>query len=272
MDELEDVNERDVSVRANGSQVFTEPYSEGGIDRLKNMVLTFYQQGDRKFYSISVDGEVVVQKTSDGRKFDRYLQFLDKNTNTVEVRMYQGASPNCNKYQFIVSKGLTGPSSVAKGDIDTQIQRALENQRRQFDFEKLQKDLAKEKKKRRKLQKINESADTGLAQITKILENGTQLFGALGFGKKQPGFSGVIQPQAEVEIEMESPSTATTEEPQKKETVFALKVLEHLRKTFGEEAVNNALGWLSAIVNHPQIQETIKAELDKLNKENNGQA
>ena len=94
--------------KENGVQVFTERYSESAINRLKDLVVKLYHLGERKFYAILVDGEFVVKKNCDGRKFDRYLNFVNKETREVEVRMHQGKSFNHNKYIFVLRKGLTG--------------------------------------------------------------------------------------------------------------------------------------------------------------------
>ncbi len=73
-EELQDNPQFDRETRENGSQVFTQPYNEGALNSLKHLVLAFYDQGKRKYYSILVDGEMVVSKTSDGRKFDKKRQ------------------------------------------------------------------------------------------------------------------------------------------------------------------------------------------------------
>ena len=123
MEELDNIHERVIDKRGNGSQVFTEPYSPPAIGRLKHLVLTFYGQGERKYYSIIVDGETVVPKNCDGRKFNNYLRFVNKHTKTVEVRMYKGFSANCNKYLFVMTNGLSGSSKNV--DLKTEIDKAI---------------------------------------------------------------------------------------------------------------------------------------------------
>jgi hypothetical protein len=257
--------EREVEVRGNGSQLFTETYSEAAIARLKNLVLTFFAQDERKYYSISLDGEIVVARNCDGRKFDRYLQFLNKHTQMVEVKMYQGFSPNCNRYQFILNRGLAGtPNAV---DVQSQINKALEEQRLQNELDALRTELALKKKKLKKFKKLNENSESGLDKLKELVKGGVELAGALGLGA-QKGLSGAPEPEAEVEIEpADSSDTKSDSSTSKSQQVF-----DDLLETYGEEGVKNALGWMTVLAANPDLVNKLKEELKNQKKSENGKA
>lgn len=267
-------HEADIETRANGSQVFSEPYSEAAISRLKNLVLTFYAQGERKYYSISVDGEIVVAKNCDGRKFDGYLRFLTPHTRLIEVRMYQGYSPNCNKYQFFQNRSLAGIEQA--NSVQEQINRALETQRLQLQLEKLsdqvnhlQEELEDKKIEVEELrEQVNEEKlkEKNMKNIAQLFSGGAELLGAFGIGPKKQ-LAGVTEAPVEVTIEPQPEKGNTAEQPIASE---GQEIFDQMVAAYGEEGVKNALTWLAAIAANPEIQEKIKVELQ--NKNTDGQA
>jgi len=270
MEELEDI-QRNVETRGNGTQVFTEVYSEVGVGRLKNLVVTFQDQGEQKFYAILVDGEIVVAKTSNGGKFSGYLKFVNEHTKTVEVRMFHGSSPNCNKYQFHLNKGLPLAGNPQTIDVQTQIDKALEEQRLQNELKFLKEKLEKKNRKIKKLKKINEANDTGINKLKELVQGGVELAGVFGLGANK-GLSGISQdtpqPESEVEVEIdgETVSNETTEEPSNQE------ILDILLEKYGEEGIKNVLGLITFISTNPELQQTINEEINKLKNDNDGQA
>lgn len=275
MEELNEIQERDVEKRSNGSQVFTEPYSEASIGRLKNLVLAFFRQGERKFYSIHIDGETVVPKNSDGRKFNRYLQFLNKYTHSVEVRMYQGYSPNCNKYLFIVNKGLSGHSDPE--DVQDKINKALEEQRLQNELAQLRKELEKKTKKLKKLKRQAEESESGIDKLNELVRGGAKIAGTIAGAinaKNGGGLSGAehqtAQPDAEVEVEIEEgvqPQTNPKKKKSKSERIF-----KDLVDTYGEEGLENAMGWMTVLSENPELQQMIKEQLKNQKNQKDGEA
>ena len=253
--------ERDVEKRSNGSQVFTEKYSEEAVDRLKNLVLTFANQGEDKYYMILVDGEIVVAKNCDGHNFDKYLQFVTKHTQSVEVRMFQGLSPNCNKYKFQMNKGLSGANQNV--DVQAEIDKALEEQRLQTELKTLKEKLDKKERKIQKLKAKLEEKETGMEQFVELVKNGTQLAGAFGINPNK-GLSGTPEPESEVDVEIE-------EENQEPSVSENQQVFNDLLNTFGEDGIKNALGWITILSTNPKLQEKMKEEINKLNNQEDGE-
>jgi len=144
---MEDIEE--TSRRRNGGKVFHKAYNQHTIHLLKKLIFRVYNQGLRKFYCILVDGEMVVRRTSDARKFDGHKAYVDHTTEQVEVRLFIGKSFNANRYIFQTQTELSGtPQDV---DVDLEISKALDAQKLQMELESLQRQVEKKDKKVRKL-------------------------------------------------------------------------------------------------------------------------
>lgn len=265
--QFENLNTKEVEVRGNGTQVFTEPYSKEAVARLKNLVLAFYDQGENKYYSISVDGETVVAKTSDGRKFERYEKFINEHTQHVEVKMYQGLSPNCNKYQFTISRGLSGTGQGF--DLMKQIEKAREEERVKIELEttktKLKEALELIEKKDKKLKKLKEEMPTGADTIEKLAGTISGVISTIS-AARNPALAGVPQPEAEVKIEPEQEESELEEDESK-----SLQTYNAIVAKYGEDQIDKAFSWLVAISENPELMAKIKEELTKKNN-SNGQA
>ena len=249
---MEELEEREIEKRTNGSQVFTEPYSEAGINRLKHLVLTFFNQGDRKYYSIAVDGETVVPKNSDGRKFNRYLQFVNKHTKTIEVKMYQGYSPNCNKYQFVMVKSLSGVPNQSV-DVNAEIEKALAEQELKNELEWLRTEVDKKDKKIKKLKKVIENSGINMEKVTSFVKESKGILGALGFGMNT-GVSGIPhEPESEVEIEIEEESEESEEQ----------EIYNQLVENVGKKGIKKALRVMTMLSQHPELESTLEKALNK---------
>ena len=258
MEELENIHERVIDKRGNGSQVFTEPYSQPAIGRLKHLVLTFFAQGERKYYSIIVDGETVVPKNADGRKFNNYLRFVNKHTKTVEVRMFQGYSANCNKYLFVLSSGLSGTSQSI--DLQAEIDKALQEQKIQNELQTLRINVEKKDKKIKKLKKLLENSGINMADVNTLVQEGKGILGALGFGVNN-GISGMPpEPEAEVEIEIE-------EEDQNEEE----EIYQQLVNNVGKKGIKKALRVMTMLSTHPELESKL-VEIIKEKQSEHGEA
>lgn len=263
----EQENDKDITVRGNGTQVFTEPYSRAAIARLKNLILAFFNQGEDKWYSISVDGETVVQRTRDSRKFDDYERFVCEYTRHVEVKMFQGNSPNCNKYVFTIpTKSLNGIGSLSGADIQSQIDRAVEEHRVKMELEQTKTKLKEAEesilKKDKKLKKLKGEIPTGADTAEKWVNTISGVIASIS-AARNPGLSGApAQPNAEVSVEADS------EEEEENDDTESLKIYKMLHEKFGEEQIIKAYNWLAVLAANPDIGEKIKEELDKKKAEN----
>lgn len=258
MEEYREIKERDIETRENGSQVYREPYSESAIDRLRKLVVKLYEQGERKYYSILVDGEIVVPRNADGRKFTRYLEFIDSDTKTIEVKMFYGYSPNCNRYIFIMNKGLKGVTNEV--DVQAQIRKALEEQKLQTELKKLREENAKKDKK---IKKYKANQETGMDKFRDVVEQITGVVGA--FGLKAPGaLQGVPEPETEVEIEAEEMEMDT--EHSEEELIY-----NQILQSVGKKGLKKALRVMAMLSAHPELEDKLTEVLNQ-KKEENGEA
>ena len=180
----------------------------------------------------------------------------------VEVKMYQGFSPNCNKYQFLISRGLSGTTHTV--DVEIQIEKALEEQRLQNELAELRNEVAIKDKK---LKKLKTEGGKGI-DFEKVLEQLPKVLGMFGIGKGQ-ALAGVPEPLAEVEVQAETNATKQNEniDPTAKE------IYNELYKAYGEDGIKNVLKWIAILKANPDVQEKIKVELiNKQKKNENGKA
>ncbi len=246
--------------RANGTEMFNEPYSQKAVNRLKKMLLTFYRHGETKYYSIHVDGETVLERNSDGRKFDRYLSFVDEETKTVEVRIYKSKSFNCNRYLFIVGKGLSGMGETKEVNMKEEIEKALKAQEKENELTYLRAELEKKERKLKKLKKIVSANEGGfsMGEVKNFMMEGKGLIDAF---RGSPTASQLgATPESEVTIEAEE---SESEEQEIFNQIFA---------NVGKKGIKKALNIMSILSQHPELEEVLIKSLKEKEEGNNGEA
>jgi len=251
--------------RENGTQVFKEPYSEGAIERLKHLIKISYQEGKNRFYAILIDGEKVVGKTSDVRKFDTYLKYRNPFTKVITVLMYKGYSFNCNRYEFLVSQGLSGASGYSQQE---QVQKAIAEFKRAHEHEAMQRVLKKKTKKLKELkaimEKIEDEKESGFD-----FEKVTGMVGqALGLvqqikGGGQPALNGVPEPEPEDDEIMLEPISESEEKPKKKKKKSEEELLFNpLFNEKGSEQIIEIVTFMQNMSKHPDLSKKFQQELD----------
>lgn len=250
---MEDLEEREK--RKNGTSVFNEPYSIEAIERLKSMIKTFEAQGKRKHYTILVDNETVVEKNASFHKFDDYRPFVNPHTKTIEVRMYLGMSPNCNRHVFHKSeatlKGVLN-ASLPTVDVQAEIAKALAEQKRVFDLSETQKKLKKKNKQIKKLKlKLGESS-TGLEGIQDLATKAVQIAGMFKGGQTQ--LMGVQNQQTPTESEVSIEPEEMTEEEE---------IYNDLIDEVGIKGLKKTLRVMELLSKHPELEEILNNELKK---------
>lgn len=250
---MENLEERDK--RRNGTTVFNNPYSREAIGRLKAMIKTFEAQEKSKYYTILVDGEIVVDRTDSHTKFDEYQPFVTPYTKTVEIRMYLGTSPTCNRHIFHKSESsLRGAIMPSKNPINIQaeIAKALAEQKQQFELESTTQKLRKKSKQIKKLKQQLTESKTGLEGIQDLAGKAVQIAGMFK-GAQAAELSGVQEPQSEIEIEAEEIS---------EEEAFYNDLVNEV----GVNGIKKALRVMELLSKHPQLEEVLNNELKKSKK------
>ncbi len=222
--------------RGNGGKVFNESYTKERLDAIKRLVTNFYEQGRKKRYSISVDGELIVATTNDPTNFDEYLDYIEPHTECVEVRLYFGDSPNSNRYIFHLKEmSLDGIKNKSE-DVEGRISTALERQSLETEVVTLRK---KVKKLKRKLQDAEDQLGEKQVDVKELLSQGMQLYGQ--FNSKAPASPLQGIPQAEVEIEAELSS--------------ADKFYQDLKEQYGEDKLESAIKTWEVFAKYPELRQ-----------------
>ncbi len=248
--------------RANGTEMFNEPYSQKAVNRLKKMLLTFYQHGEIKYYSIHVDGETVVERNSDAQKFDRHLAFVDEETKTIEVRIYKSKSFNCNRYLFIVGKALSGVRETKEVNMKEEIEKALKAQEKENELTYLRAELEKKERKLKKLKKIVSANEGGfsMGEVKNFMMEGKGLIDAFRGSPTPSQLGATPSPESEVTIEAEE---SESEEQEIFNQIFA---------NVGKKGIKKALNIMSILSQHPELEEVLIKSLKEKEEGNNGEA
>lgn len=131
-----------------------EKYSQQKIDNLYNFLQSSKEQGEAEDYEIFVDAFKVVKRTNDLTRFESYSNFIQPETKTLTIVIYDGTSPRNTKHIFSIKEDSTnGLSGV---DVDTRIEDKI-----RLEKEKWETDL---------LKKENEKLKTDLAEAELYIE------------------------------------------------------------------------------------------------------
>ncbi|MBL4625900.1 MAG: hypothetical protein JKY42_12290 [Flavobacteriales bacterium] len=227
-------------------KVFTETYNPQRIGRLKNIITDFRQQGKPKRYCILVDGEMIVSINKDPSNFDNYKRYLETHTQTIEVRMFFGDSPNCNKHLFHTSQASL--SGTQKG-VQEQIEEALEKQRIKAEIETLRSKL---KRKNKIIEEYEETIDEYEKELDKkkldvkgMFKDGMELLGQ--WNTKNNGAKPVQGiPDTTVEVKAE-----TETKPEAKSDKFYQK----MKNKYSQESLDGSLKIWSVWLKHPELKD-----------------
>ena len=256
--------------RANGTQVFRETYSEGAIQRLKHLIKVSYEEKKNRFYSILVDGETVVDRTSDVRKFDTYVKYRNPFTKVITVMMYKGYSFNCNRYEFTVNPSLNGLSGLTQKE---EVQKAIAEFKREQEHEALQKSVKKKSKKLRELRAIMEEiegeneSNIDFDRVTGMIQKALGLVSQIK-GNPPAALGGVetIEPDDD-DISLE-PVLEVEEKPKKKrKQTEEQQMFNALFGNLGKDEVIKMLAFMKNMSQHPELNAKFQEELN--NKKDN---
>lgn len=112
-----------------------EKYSEQKIDNLYNYLQSSKEQGEAEDYEIFVDAFKVVKRTNDLTRFESYSNYIQPETKTLTIVIYDGTSPRNTKHIFTIKEDNTnGLSGV---DVDTRIEEKLRTEKEKWDTDLL---------------------------------------------------------------------------------------------------------------------------------------
>ncbi len=118
-----------------------ERYDPKKVERLAEHLRLYQEKGQPIDFEIIVDGFKVVRRTNDPNMFSMYENFIDADTRSMEILIYNGASNNNDKTIFyfgeIPKEGLSGV------DIDNRIDEGVERKLKEKEYDELKKENEK---------------------------------------------------------------------------------------------------------------------------------
>ncbi len=116
--------------------IVKEKYTEQRINQLHQLLLNDAEKQRPRDYDIKIDDLKVVQRTNDVENFLKHEEFVDVNTKSVTINLYDGCSRRCTRYQLYFSE-TNQPDSFSLAGIENVVQEKLQIQQKQWEFENL---------------------------------------------------------------------------------------------------------------------------------------
>ena len=224
---MEEYNNR--YVKKGRRSILNEPYDLGRIERLKSIITDFNDQGNRKFYAIHIDGEMVVSRNADAQQFDNYKRHMTPTTKRIEIRMFFGDSPNCNAHIFHTNaQELNG---APQKDVEQRISEALEKQRMETLITSLKTEVKRKTKKLKQYKAIQAELDEKQIDLKGLISKGMELYGQYSANKGGASSPTPVQgtPETEVEIEVQEESKADRQYARMKKELSEKELIKALR-------------------------------------------
>jgi hypothetical protein len=119
--------------------IVKEKYAGVKINLLYQLLQSDYEDGRPREYDISVDDLKVVRRTTDPEKFFSHEDFISGETKYITITLYEGTSKRNTRHVYYLKEGAEEEKATLSG-IEQTINEKLLAQRRQWDFEQLQKE------------------------------------------------------------------------------------------------------------------------------------
>jgi hypothetical protein len=242
---------QEIERRTNGSN-FTEGFDPLRIERLRTIIQDYEDQGKAKRYCIIVDGEMVVPVNSEASNFDNYKRYIIGNSNTVEIRMYFGKSPNFNRHIFKTNySALAGTPSK---DVDQIVKDALEKERKDNKILMLEQELKRKNKKLKQYKALQATLDEKKLDLKDLVKDGIQLMGQFQAMKNgATPVQGIQEAEVEVKVESESPIDLH---------------FNQLKKDYEGEELEKAIKIWEIFTAYPQLQKEFMSIINQKIKKN----
>lgn len=262
-----------------------EKYSEQKIDNLYNYLQNSKEQGEAEDYEIFVDAFKVVKRTNDLVRFESYSNFVQPDTKTITIVIYDGTSPRNTKHIFTIKEDNT--NGLSGTDVDTRIEEKIRLEKEKWETEllkkeneRLQTELAEaeayieelEEKEEKAKDKKFRMGDVNVGEFASVMLEGfvrrnPQMLAKLPGGE---ALAGVIEqdnaerekilldksPEPEVSFKKKS---STTESALSEEDKSYLDFIKSLKDKFDHEQMTNVMLVLDVLAKNPNdIAPTIQ--------------
>lgn len=243
-----------------------QKYDPAKVDKLQEYLRLYNQKGRPIDYEIIVDGLRAVRRTSDPEEFSDHERFITPETRSIEINLYNGGGNSNEKHIFFLSdeeikQGLSGL------EIDSRISEQVERQRREWQFDLLQKENAELKAEVAELERENENLEK---EKQALIENQSPLKGFLGeigssfvesFIRRNPSvmksipggeaLAGLIATEPKVTLTEDDTSVSFQERSQELDESdrSAIEFVNQLKQQFSKSEFDNVLIIIQALAN-----------------------
>jgi hypothetical protein len=120
--------------------IVKNPYNSAKVAQIRQLLINNAQSAKPTDYEIHVDELKVVQRTNDPELFDNHEEFIDGDTKSVTIVLYDGSSRRCTKHLFALKETKSDEQSLSGIEVNKIVNDKLENHRREWKFESLVKE------------------------------------------------------------------------------------------------------------------------------------
>lgn len=118
--------------------IVKEKYTAQKINLLFQLLQSDHEDGRPREYDICVDDLKVVRRTTDPEKFFAHEDFINEGTSYITITLYEGTSKRNTRYVYNMKDGEDEKTTLS--GIDQTLNDKINAQRKQWDFEQLQKE------------------------------------------------------------------------------------------------------------------------------------
>lgn len=137
--------------------IVKNPYNNAKIAQIRQLLINNAHSGKPTDYEIHVDELKVIQRTNDPEVFDNHEEFIDGDTSSITIVLYDGNSRRCTKHLFTLTETKSGDAGLTGVEVNNIVADKLQTQQREWEFEL----LAKEKRQvEERLREANEYIET----------------------------------------------------------------------------------------------------------------
>lgn len=249
-----------------------ERYDPAKIERLAEHLRLYNEKEQPIDFEIIVDGFKVVRRTNDPAMFSMFESFIDANTKSMEILLYNGASNNNDKTIFyfgeLPKEGLSGV------DVDNRIDEGVQRKLKERDYDALKKDNEDLEKEIDELEKQVEQLEKEKADLVASQSPLKGVLGEIGsslvesFIKRNPlvmksipggeALAGLIAEDGKKESQLEEESEVSFKSKSNSEDEAAITFVNQLKTQFSKDEFDNVLIILQGLADDKgKIQEII---------------
>jgi hypothetical protein len=117
-----------------------QKYTPDRMEKLHDYLQKYYDMGEPIDFEILVDGLKAVKRTSNPELFSMHETFVDIDTRSVEVLLYNGTSNHNDKHIFFLREEAIQEKGLNGLDVDQKINDRLTSAKRDWDFDLVKKE------------------------------------------------------------------------------------------------------------------------------------